>query len=99
MNVVAPVAVTALAACPDVPVKINHNPNEISTGNTKVCDREMDEDLPGTSPDAGNADVGEDNEEGSYHGEEGHSRHYTTQPDLLVLQRVARGAGVGPVVV
>lgn len=100
VDIVAPVVVTSLAARPDQVVKVDNHSNEVGTPNAKVGDRQVDQDLPGPGPDAGDADVGEDYQESSYHGEERHGRHHDSKPDLLVLQGIGAADGrciAGPV--
>ena len=90
--------VAALVTRPDVPVKIDDHPDKVGAGHAKVGQGEVHEDLPRPCPDAGDAHVGEDYKESTYHREKGHARHHHSQPDFLVLQRVD-GAGVGGPVV
>ena len=78
-------------AAPDVAVKIHHHSDKVGAGHAKVGQREVDQYLPGPGANAGDADVGEDDEDGSQHGESGHQGHHDPQPLVLLPERVLAG--------
>ena len=71
-----------------VPVKVHYHTDEIGTRDSEICERQMNEDLARFCPYARNADVGEDDESGSGHGEKGNYSHHRSQPIILVFKMV-----------